>query len=186
MSSNQISAPPLATSYRWASASIRDTESVCELYPRSICAILHICQLLPGRGLVLDCILHIFLLDLTYSNETRLNLVEEMRHDSAPAVLRHKQIKHVQRSKGVEGIAEDRRWRRPYVRSRCSRSISSDGRWCRCAIRCCESQQDPFVSAENWKSPLQPVSVFMSTKCSFTLRQHVADNCVNPSRNYPR
>lgn len=116
-----------------------------------------------------------------YSNEMRLNSVEEMRRDFAPAVLRHKQVKHV-----CEGIAEDRRWRRPYVRSRCSRSISSDGRWCRCAIDCGESQQDPFVSAENWKSPLLSACVCMSAKCSFTLRQHVVDNCVNPSRNYPR
>lgn len=53
---------PLATGYGWASASIRDAESACELYPCSICAILNTCQLLPGRGLVLDFILHIFLL----------------------------------------------------------------------------------------------------------------------------
>lgn len=31
----------------------------------------------------------------------RLNSVEEMRRDSAPALLQHKQVEHVQRGKGV-------------------------------------------------------------------------------------
>lgn len=139
-----------ATSYGWASASIRDTESVCELYPCSICAILLICQLLPGRGLVLHFILHIFLLDLTYSNEMRLNLVEEMRRDCSRGAPTQAGETRAGKQR-CEGIAEDRGRRRPYIRSRCSRSISSDGRWCRCAIGCGESQRDPFVSAENWK-----------------------------------